>query len=428
MDASGNTNPSGKWDLIVIGGGIVGCSTALYAARSGLRVLLVERDTPGSAQSGRNLGFVRQQGRDFRELPLAMASLRLWNGLEKDIGRSVGWFRGGNIVLAVNDADMAHQAGWQAKAKDYDLDTELLTSAEAAGKLTFLSENAGVRGAMFTASDGRAEPGRATRALFEAAVEAGVSVILGASVKRLDIQAGRIHGTWIDGKLHRADTVLCAAGTESGKLLRPVGYVLPQEKIRATVARSVPVPDLALHPCVSLPQTGLRQDVNGAIVLSVAGGEYDVRLDSWRYMRHYQETRRSNPDAARINYLGPVQPLVRSRRSAPIADIAPTSEAVQPALYRVRQAQNELRKFMPALADIAIETLWAGIIDTLPDVIPVMGQVSAVEGLLVATGFSGHGFGLGPMAGKVMAELARGQPPSADISALSPARFEHPSE
>ncbi|MGQ3366525.1 NAD(P)/FAD-dependent oxidoreductase, partial [Rhizobium oryzihabitans] len=98
MDASGNANPSGKWDLIVIGGGIVGCSAAFYAARSGLRVLLVERDTPGSAQSGRNLGFVRQQGRDFRELPLAMASLRLWNGLEKDIGRSVGWFRGGNIV------------------------------------------------------------------------------------------------------------------------------------------------------------------------------------------------------------------------------------------------------------------------------------------------------------------------------------------
>lgn len=423
MDARRNAHISGKWDLIVIGGGIVGCSAAFYAARSGLRVLLVERDTPGSAQSGRNLGFVRQQGRDFRELPLAMASLRLWNGLEKDIGRSVGWFRGGNIVLAVNDSDMAHQADWQAKAKDFGLDTELLTPAEVTGKLPFLSENASVRGAMFTASDGRAEPGRATRALFEAAVEAGVSVILGGSVKRLDVQAGRIHGVWIDGKLYRGDTVLCAAGTGSGKLLRPIGYVLPQEKIRATVARSVPLPDLAIDPCVSLPQTGLRQDVNGAIVLSVAGGEYDVRLDSWRYMRHYQETRKANPEAARINYLGPVQPFVPSHHAAPIADIAPTREAVHPALYRVRQAQAELRRFLPALAEVAIETVWAGIIDTLPDVVPVMGQVEAVEGLLVATGFSGHGFGLGPMAGKVMAELAAGKSPSADISALSPARF-----
>lgn len=423
MDARANVQGSNTWDLIVIGGGIVGCSTAFYAARSGLRVLLVERDTPGCAQSGRNLGFVRQQGRDFRELPLAMASLRLWNGLEKDLGRSIGWFRGGNIVLAVNDGDMAHQADWQARAKDFGLDTELLTPAEVAEKLPFLSEKAGIRGAMYTASDGRAEPGRATRAMFEAAVELGVSVILGGSVKRLDIQAGHIHGVWIDGKLYRADTVLCAAGTGSGKLLRAVGYDLPQEKIRATVARSMPVTGFALDPCISLPQTGLRQDVNGAIVLSVAGGEYDVRFDSWRYMRHYRETRRGNPDAARINYLGPLQPFVSSHRSAPIADIAPTREAVQPALYRVRQAQDELRRFMPALAEIAIHTVWAGIIDTLPDVVPVMGQVKAVCGLLVATGFSGHGFGLGPMAGKVMAELAAGQSPSVDISALSPARF-----
>ncbi len=423
MGARGNLHGSNAWDLIVIGGGIVGCSTALYAARSGLRVLIVERDTPGSAQSGRNLGFVRQQGRDFRELPLAMASLRLWNGLEKDLGRSVGWFCGGNIVLAVNDADMAHQADWQAKAKDFGLDTKLLTPAEVAGKLPFLSEKAGVRGAMFTASDGRAEPGRATRALFEAAVERGVSVVLGGSVKHLDIQAGRIHGVWIDGRLCRADTVLCAAGTGSGRLLRAVGYDLPQERIRATVARSLPVPHLTIDPCISLPQTGLRQDVNGAIVLSVAGGEYDMRLDSWRYMRHYRETRKGNPDAARINYLGPIQPFVPSRRAAPIADIAPTREAVQPALHRVRQAQAELRRFLPALAEVAIDTVWAVIIDTLPDVVPVMGKVEAVEGLLVATGFSGHGFGLGPMAGKVMAELAAGQSPSVDISALSPARF-----
>ncbi|KSV67298.1 hypothetical protein N182_34265 [Sinorhizobium sp. GL2] len=318
---------------------------------------------------------------------------------------------------------MTHQADWQAKAKDYGLDTELLTPSQVVGKLPFLSEKAGIRGAMFTASDGRAEPGRATRALFDAAVELGVSVVLGGNVRCLDVQAGCIHGVWIDDKLYRADTVLCAAGTGSGKLLRPVGYDLPQEKIRATVARSLPVPGFTIDPCVSLPKTGLRQDVNGAIVLSVAGGEYDVRLDSWRYMRHYRETRRSNPDAARINYLGPIQPFIQSYRSAPIADIAPTREAVPPALYRVRQAQDELRRFIPALAEVAIETIWAGIIDTLPDVIPVMGQVKAVEGLLVATGFSGHGFGLGPMAGKIMAELATGQAPSVDVSSLSPARF-----
>jgi len=76
------------WDLIIVGAGIVGCSAAYYAARSGQRVLVVERDTPGSAQSGRNLGFVRQQGRDFRELKLAMGAMRLWPEIETELGRT----------------------------------------------------------------------------------------------------------------------------------------------------------------------------------------------------------------------------------------------------------------------------------------------------------------------------------------------------
>jgi len=115
-----------EWDLIVIGAGIVGCSAALYAARNGMSVLIVERDTPGSAQSGRNLGFVRQQGRDLRELPLAMAANHLWQEVEKDLGRSVGWFRGGNLVLAVTDEDVVKQTAWHAQAVEYGLDTVLL--------------------------------------------------------------------------------------------------------------------------------------------------------------------------------------------------------------------------------------------------------------------------------------------------------------
>ncbi|WP_273728344.1 FAD-binding oxidoreductase [Brucella gallinifaecis] len=416
-------NSSDKWNLIIIGGGIVGCSAALYAARAGLRVLIVERDTPGSAQSGRNLGFVRQQGRDFRELPLAMAALNLWNGLEQDLGRKFGWLRGGNAVLATNESDVASQTDWQSKARQFGLDTVLLTQSQLRERLPLLSDVANVRGAMFTASDGRAEPGRATRAIFEAAVESGVSVILGKRVRQLDIQAGQINGVWIDHKLYRAEQVLCAAGTDSGKLLRAAGYQLPQERIRATVVRTVPAASLTLNPCISLPLTGIRQDVRGAFIFSVAGGEYDVRFDSWRYINHYRETRKSNPDAARVNYFGPLQQLLPFRSAVVMADIAPTSDQVKPANYRIKQARDEMRRYLPAIADLEIEAVWAGIIDTLPDVVPVMGHVESVAGLLVATGFSGHGFGLGPMVGKVMAELAQGHPSPVDISGLSPARF-----
>lgn len=414
---------SPEWDLIVVGAGIVGCSAALYAARGGMNVMIVERDTAGSAQSGRNLGFVRQQGRDFRELPLAMAANRLWEGIEADLGRSVGWFRGGNLVLAVSEKDVEAQEAWQAEAVRYGLDTVLLTRAQVTERLPYLAPGAGVRGGMFTASDGRAEPGRATRAFYEAALEAGVQVIQGQGVTAFDRSGGRITGVWTGTVLHRADTVLCAAGTGSGRLLRKLGYDLPQERIRATVARTRRAPEIRLDPCVSLPLTGLRQDAHGAIVLSVAGGEYDLRPDSWRYMRSYRATRRENPDAARLNYWAPLRGLLPDRAPGSIADLPPTSERVHPEAWRVGQAVAELRDFLPALAALEVETSWAGILDTLPDVVPVLGPVAGLPGLLVATGFSGHGFGPGPMAGKVMAELAAGRSSPVDVSGLSPERF-----
>jgi glycine/D-amino acid oxidase-like deaminating enzyme len=276
---------------------------------------------------------------------------------------------------------------------------------------------------MFTASDGRAEPGRATRAYFEAALELGVSVALGAAVSRIDTSAGRVTGVWSGSRLYRSGTVLCAAGAGSGRILRAAGLDLPQEQIRATVVRTKPNPEARLDPCVSGPLTGIRQDVRGAFLVSVAGGEYDVRLDSWRYARSYRQTRKANPDAARINFRAPLQRMLPRRPEALLADIAPTSDRVPPDAWRIRQALAEFGQLFPALAEVPPEAAWAGIIDTLPDVVPALGPVEAVEGLLVATGFSGHGFGPGPMAGKIMAELAAGRPSPMDLSELSPMRF-----
>jgi glycine/D-amino acid oxidase-like deaminating enzyme len=414
---------SQNWDLIIAGSGIIGCATAFYAARAGLRVLMIERDTPGAAQSGRNLGFVRQQGRDFRELPLAMAALRLWNTLDADIGRKTGFCRGGNIVLATSDDMVRQQQDWQAKARDSGLDTVLLSAREIRQRLPLLSPSATVQGAMFTASDGRAEPGRATRAMFEAALEQGASAILGAPVTKIELRNNAIEGVWVRDLFYSASHVLCAAGTGSAPLLRGVGYHLPQERLRATVVRTHPAPGHSLASCLSLPLTGLRQDTSGAFVYSVAGGEYDLRPDSWRFMRQYRDTRKNNPQAARINYLYPLQRILPPSPAVSIADIAPSSEAPQPEPRRVREAQAEIKQYLPPLADLGIAASWAGIIDTLPDVVPVIGAAEPINGLLVATGFSGHGFGLGPMVGKIMAELACGRPSPVDISGLSPARF-----
>lgn len=413
------------WDVIVIGGGIVGCSAAYYAAGKGMRVLLVERDAPGSAQSGRNLGFVRQQNRDFRELSLMIGALRIWEGIEAELGRPVGWRQGGNLSLAFDEADLISRRDWQRRAVDeFGLDTRMLSASETYALVPQLATGRGVVGAMYTPTDGKAEPARATRAFFDAALGLGVSVSFGDPVTRIDVSAGKVSGVQIGDRLHRAGMVITAAGAGSAALLRKIGLNLPQEFIRATVARTVASPGERVAACVSGQQTGIRQDVNGAYVISVAGGEYDLRLDSWRHMRWYQATRKSNPDAARIDYLAPVKRLLPHRTNSPLADFPPSRDHPRPEAFRVEQARREFAELFPVLADLEIETSWAGIIDVMPDVIPVLGAVDGVSGLLVATGFSGHGFGPGPMAGKVLSDLAAGQQSPVDITKLSPMRFE----
>ena len=419
MKSTSNTE---RWDVIIVGGGIMGCSAAFYAARAGLRVLLFERDTAGSAQSGRNLGFVRQQGRDIREVPLAMAAIRQWQDLEQDLGRDLGWHQGGNIALAMSGAEMETQEAWQKGAQGYGLDTQLLGKAEIHAKLPGLAPEAGVMGAMFTASDGRAEPARATRAFLEAAIDHGAEVIAGQLVSKLDTTAGRITGAWSAGRLYCAKAVICAAGAKSAALLRPLGLTLPQEVIRATVAKTAPLAAAFPH-CVSCPMTGMRQAADGSLHLSVAGGEYDVRPDSLRYASWYMKVRKEQPDASRINYLSPLRALLSRTAPPPLADIPPTRDCVPPNPARIEQAMTEAARFFPAFANLRVRASWAGYIDTLPDMIPAIGTVSKTDGLLVATGFSGHGFGLGPMVGRILAKLVQGQQPDIDIGHFSPERF-----
>ena len=411
-----------RWDLIVVGGGIVGCSAALDAARRGMRVVLLERDMPGSAQSGRNLGFVRQQNRDFRELDLMIRARSLWEHMEANLGRSVGWKQGGNLALAFSEAQLEALRSWQQRgAAEFGLDTRMLSAREARALVPQLEGN--FAGAMYTASDGRAEPPRVMRALLDAAIDAGVDTSFGEEAGEIVLAAGRVAGVRVGDRLLSADVVAVAAGAGSAALLRKAGLDLPQERIRATVARTAPRPDLALAPCVSGQETGIRQDIHGAFILSVAGGEYDVRPDSWRHMHIYRQTMKSNPDAAKINYLAPLQQVLPRRGGAPLADFPPSRDRPRPEARRVEQARQEFARLFPMAADLPVATCWAGIIDVLPDVIPAIGAVDRIPGLIVATGFSGHGFGPGPMAGRVIAELAAGRPSPADISALSPMRF-----
>ena len=113
-------------DVVVVGAGIVGCATAYYLARRGVRVTVVERGAVAGEQSRKNWGFVRQQGRDPLEVPLVMETNRIWRGLERELDADIEWIQGGNLALATDEARMARFEAWLLVAHEFGLETRLL--------------------------------------------------------------------------------------------------------------------------------------------------------------------------------------------------------------------------------------------------------------------------------------------------------------
>jgi glycine/D-amino acid oxidase-like deaminating enzyme len=149
-------------DVVVIGGGIVGCATAYYLARRNVNVVLVEKGEIAGEQSSRAWGFVRQQGRDPAEMPLMIEAIRIWQGLEDELDADIEWVQEGNLALAADDERMARMRDWLDVARAYNLETQVLSRVEILDMVPdMLGEYVG---GMFTPTDGHAEPNKATLA------------------------------------------------------------------------------------------------------------------------------------------------------------------------------------------------------------------------------------------------------------------------
>ena len=179
-------------DVVVIGGGIVGACTAYYLARRGVKVALVEKGRIGAEQSSRNWGWCRQQNRDARELPMATASLALWEAMAGEIGESVGFRRTGLLYLSNDEAEIAGWARWRDFARTQGVVTHMLSAAEATerGRATGKPWKGGV----FSPTDGTADPERAAPVIARGAMRLGASVHQSCAARGLELEAGRVAG------------------------------------------------------------------------------------------------------------------------------------------------------------------------------------------------------------------------------------------
>jgi glycine/D-amino acid oxidase-like deaminating enzyme len=418
-------------DLVVVGGGIIGVCTALFAARAGLSVALCEKGRVGGEQSGRNWGWIRQQGRDAHELPIVIEALRHWESLAQTIGEPLGFRRSGVTYLAESEAELAKFEQWLSVARAHDVDTRLLSPAEVGRLMPALADK--VPGAIHTASDARAEPFGAVPLIARLAISEGVGIFEHCAVRALDVAAGRLRGVVTERGPIRAAQVLVAGGAWSRRLLGAHGVEIPQLLVRASVAATEPLPEV-IAGAASLGRWAIRRRADGGYSLAPGdGGEtFFLGPSAFRSFRWFLPQLRRAPFALAYRPAAPAGfPDAWGAARSLDADRPGPFEAMRmldpaPDRARLERARRALEMAVPALGTVRLRQSWAGMIDTMPDVVPVIDSCARPEGLWIATGMSGHGFGIGPGVGRVMADLIAGRPAGHDLGRFRLGRFAGP--
>ena len=414
-----------KADVIVIGGGIVGVSTAWFLAKQGVKVVLCEKGHIAGEQSGRNWGWVRIQGRDSREIPMMQESLRIWEGLYDETGEDVGFVRRGCFFMAKNEKEMHSFENWLDVAREYGIDSRLLGANELKRQLrTPAIERSG---AVYTASDGRAEPHKAALAIARAAEREGASVLTSCAVRGLETSGGAVSAVVTEHGSIKTSMVLCAAGAWTSLFCGSLGVAVPQLKLRGTVARTAPC-DSVLDGNIFDELVGIRRREDGGY--TVAHGsilQHPITPSTFRWSLKFIPALMEGFKTLRLSLGKDFFAELRQAKSWPLDKPTVFEDTrvlnPEPSQRVLTGIRRNLDKLFPQLADTPIIESWAGMVETSPDVVPMIGPVGEVPGFHIATGFSGHGFGLGPGAGKAIAGMLTGAETGIDLAPLTLARF-----
>jgi glycine/D-amino acid oxidase-like deaminating enzyme len=412
-------------DIVIIGGGILGVCTAWFLTMQGVNVVLCEKGHIAGEQSGRNWGWVRQQGRDSREMPMMIESLKIWRTLADEIGEDVGFRETGCLYAARDDDQLEEYAAWLPTAKQYGVDTRIMSSEE----VTQYARGAAVswKGGLFTASDGCAEPHKAVPAMARAAARNGATILTACAVRGLETEAGRVSAVVTEHGAIKTQVVLCAAGAWTSMFCRSLAITVPQINVRGTVVRTAPGKNV-LDGCMWDDTNGIRRRQDGGYtVANSAFLDHRVSPSTFRYALKFLPAFRQEFRSLKLSighdFMNEWRTPKRWRLDAesPFEKMRVLNPDPNP------QAINGIRKSLqtvfPQLANIEIVEAWAGIVETTPDVVPVIDESDEIPGFCVATGLSGHGFGIGPGAGKATASMLTGADTSGNLSDFRLSRF-----
>jgi sarcosine oxidase subunit beta len=362
-------------DALVIGGGIVGASAALFLAQKGQRVALLERDFFGSHSSGVNYGGVRRQGRPLSQLPLSQRAHGIWANLQQLIGIDGEYLRSGHLKLARSDKDMQALAAYAEATRGFGLNLQLLDRAQLRARFAWAGDVA--VGASLCADDGHANPRLVSPAFTRAAQRLGAQAFEQAHVIDVSHDGQAFNVRTAGGQRFRSHWLLNCAGAWAAHLAEQFGEPVPMRSGHPAMLVTEPLP-MFMDVSTGVEGGGIyaRQVARGNCVL---GGGQGFPLDSAR----------ARPGHAAIMEI----------------------------------LRNAAELYPPLTGAQAIRT-WSGTEGYLPDREPVLGASATQPGLLHGFGFAGSGFQIGPAAGEALAEIVCTGAPSISLDAFSIRRFQ----
>jgi sarcosine oxidase subunit beta len=366
-------------DVIIIGGGIIGLAASYYLAKRGSSVIVLEKeDSFGSGGSSRNGGGVRQSGRDPRELPIAMYGIKnIWPGLSEELGVDVEYCRQGNLRLGKNEDHAKILRLLTERAVACGLDVRMISGDEAREINPHLSRV--VAAASWCPTDGHANPLVTTLGFYRKARALGVRFISGETVRGIRKVRGRARFVLAEGGEYEGETIILAAGYESRQVAETVEIDVPMQcqLLEALVTEALP-PLFPQMMGTALADFYGHQSAHGSFIFGI-----DTGYESF------------------------------VKRGSTFSSAAAISMACRSIL-----------SYFPCLKDAKVIRSWAGWIDTCLDNIPVISPVEEAPGLILACGFTGHGFGIAPAVGLFLSELVLDGKASLDLSALGYDRFQ----
>ncbi len=363
-------------DVVVIGGGVIGSSAAYHLTKAGVQVTLLEKKSIAAGASGASAGGVRQQNRHPAELPLAMQAIPIWERMKKELGYDIEYRQGGNLYLIEHEEHIPGLRAAVERQRQAGLGISLVQGEELRELVPLLGPT--VLGAGYCPTDGYANSILTTQALALAAQKLGASIRVGTAVTGLVREGNRVTGVTTSQGTISCAIVLVAAGAWSRELLLPIGVSIPVKPYGLQMMCTEPVPHF-LTPVIGCQGRNLsiKQMPQGQVV--IGGG--------WP----------GTPDM--------------------------TKDWGWPRYSSIQGSSGDVTAIFPHLRQHLLVRVWIGLEAMCLDGLPVLGQVAGLDGLLIATGFSGHGFALAPSVGKLMAELVTNETPGLPLERLTLDRF-----